>query len=233
MRRRVDDHLGALTPELLVPDAHARELSRGSGSAAARWRARRRRRRSVWPWRRTSRRPAPAIGWKDTVNPSDSVNARSGAIRCAWESPVSGWLGGCERGLLDAVDRRDLLAVEHEHGLEQHTRLAGLLAADAVALLDGQWGDDRDRRFAFLDGEPEPQPGLEPGDERGVRAARARPAAGWTATAARGRLRAHADPALPALGGQQLLCGALQPLAVLPATLVTLGFGQPARWTWP
>jgi hypothetical protein len=59
--------------------------------------------------------------------------------------------GRLQRCLLDAVDRRDLLPVEHEHGLERHPGFAGLLAADAVAFLDGQryWrsGDKRARRM--------------------------------------------------------------------------------------
>jgi hypothetical protein len=70
-----------------------------------------------------------------------------------------------KRRLFDPVDRRDLRAVEDEHGLEQHPDLAGR----AVALLDRQRRDDPDRLLALLDREPEQQPGLEAGNERRVR----------------------------------------------------------------
>jgi hypothetical protein len=46
-----------------------------------------------------------------------------------------------KRCLLDALDRRDLRPTGYEHGLEQHERLAALLAADAVALLERRRSD--------------------------------------------------------------------------------------------
>jgi hypothetical protein len=59
-----------------------------------------------------------------------------------------------KRSLLDALDRRDLSAVENEDSLEQHARLAGLLAADAVALLDGNGATIAMPRSPFLTANP-------------------------------------------------------------------------------
>jgi hypothetical protein len=100
-----------------------------------------------------------------------------------------------ERSLLAPVDRIDLRAVEHEHGLERQASVVGLLVAELLALLDRDGGDDGDRPLTLLHAIPKPQPRFEPRDERRVRA----------------RKR-----------DQQLLRGLLQPLAIGTAALVAL-----------
>jgi hypothetical protein len=77
------------------------------------------------------------------------------------------WLARrAQRSLLAPLDRVDLRAVKHEHGLEQQSCLAVLLAAELVTVLNRQRSDDRDRALTLLDAIPELQPRLEPGDER-------------------------------------------------------------------
>jgi hypothetical protein len=99
---------------------------------------------------------------------------------------------------------------------------------DTVAVLDRQRSDDRDSTLPFLDREAEPQPALEPGHERRVGPGQRDEQLIGQRQTRQPRLRAHAHPTLPALLGEQLPGRLLQPLAVAPATLGTLGVGQPA-----
>jgi hypothetical protein len=134
-----------------------------------------------------------------------------------------------ERSLLASVDGIDLRAVEHEHGFEQHHRVAGLLARHPVALLERQRGDDLHRALTLPDRIAHPQPGVEPRDERGVRSREGDQQLVGDRQSREPGLRSDTNPTLPPLRGQQLLRGDLEALAVLAAALCALLLGQSAR----
>jgi hypothetical protein len=124
------------------------------------------------------------------------------------------------------VGHRD---VPHRHRAEEDFLLAGLVAF-VVALLDGDRGEDADRALALAHAAVEIEEGAEAGDV-GRRDA-ARPAVdrdqhlirdGIPGEAVAG---AHADPALPAVRGQQGACGLLHAVAVGLAASVALLVGE-------
>ena len=103
------------------------------------------------------------------------------------------------------------------HGAKEDPLLAGLLAG-VVALLDGDGGEDLDRGLALADAAVEREEGAEAGDvgrgdPAGVALDRDQPLVS-EAVAREAVGGAHADPALPAVAGQQRAGGVLDALAV-------------------
>jgi hypothetical protein len=166
-----------------------------------------------------------SIASKDTLNPSDSVNARNGAMKWRCESPVSGSHGGpsgagsapstgatCARSKTKTV-LNSVIVSPVSSPLARSRSLTGI--------------GDRDRALALLDRIPEPQPAPKAGDERRVRSGERDEQLVRERQTRQPGLRPHSHPPLPALRGQQLLGRALQPLAIPLAALGTLGVRQP------
>jgi len=100
-----------------------------------------------------------------------------------------------------------------------------------VALLDADGREDPHRLLVRSNAPAQPKPRPEPGDVLGHDPTLVTLHGDQHAVAGRIRMKHRPDthPASPAIGRQQLLGGALQPLAVLAAPLRALLLRQPAR----
>ena len=139
--------------------------------------------------------------------------------------------GGRERHGLHPGQRLGHRDVEDRHGAEEDALLARLLAG-VVALLDGAGGEDPDRLLALADAAVEGQEGAEAGDvgrrdPAGVAVDRDQPLVAQ-AVAREAVGRAHADPALPPVGGEQGARRLFDALAVGVAASVALGLAERA-----
>ena len=156
----------------------------------------------------------------------------SGAIRWRWLSPVIGCDGGAS-GTGSLPGSGSVIETSKTgHGAEEDLLLAGLLAV-LVALLDGDGGEDVDRLLALADAAVEVEEGAEAGDvgrgdPAGVALDRDQHLVP-EAVAREAVAGADADPALPAVGGQQRAGGLLDPLAVGLAARVALVVGERRR----
>jgi hypothetical protein len=138
----------------------------------------------------------------------------------------------CRRGQRDGLgagQRVGLGDVEHRHGAEEDALFAGLLVV-VGALLDRDGGEDLDRLLALAHAAIERKEGAEArdvagGDVAGMALDRDQPLVAQ-AVAGEAVGGAHADPALPAVAGQQRAGGLLDALAVGLAARVAFGLGQ-------
>ena len=134
-----------------------------------------------------------------------------------------------QRDGLGAGQRVGLRDVKDRHGAEEDPLLAGLLAV-VVALLDRDRREDLDRLLALAHAAVEREEGAEArdvagGDAAGMALDRDQPLVAQ-AVAGEAVGGADADPALPAVAGQQRAGGLLDALAVGLAARVALGLGQ-------
>jgi hypothetical protein len=138
--------------------------------------------------------------------------------------------GRLKRGGLAAVEGVDLAAVEDRHGAEENAPLlvVGLGRGGLVAATRGHRREDPDGVFAFADAVAEFEPGLEAGDKARVGVGEQDQAEVRHGVAPESVASAGADPALPALGAEQLLAGVSEALTVTGASLIALGLGETA-----